>query len=193
MWDFIDYKDVLRIYRPRAGQFSNEACISAHGGYTPKNGWTDVPNGSIVYFYQLHGSTQKDTCSRSIMRGQSPGDCGMTSMGNGSVWNYHLAHYERDAEQVPEDLSSMSSYVAMDEKKAERGLDTFGYSYRDVISIRTPNLPKEKFPDDVVMLSHIFNEMGNLANYRAYHVCFCRFQLFAPGNRMGRPHVRRDN
>jgi len=191
MWDFIDRGPVLRIYRPRAGQFSQEACISAHGGYSPSYGWAEVPDGAIVYFYQFHGSTQKDQASRTIMMGTSPKEVGVTSMGNGQVWNYQLTHYEHDAVQVPRDLKSMDTSMRTDARKIAMGRQPFGFSYRDVISIRTTNLPANLFPDGAVPLSYIFDEISKLSSYQAYHVCFCRFELFARGNRLGRTHVQR--
>jgi hypothetical protein len=182
MSDHYDVNEYLRIYRPTDGIFADEVCISAHGGYEKSYGWATSPAGATVYFYELHGATQANQKSRQIMQGMASKDLSPTSIGCGDIWNYHLAMYELDPEQAPADVTTAASNVDRDVKKAARGVETFGYVLRDVISIRQERLPKTAFPDGIP-LSYIFNELDKShVNYKNIHLCFCRYQFWYPGN-----------
>lgn len=180
-------KGILRVYhKDEAGATAPEACISAHGGYNPRNGWATVPAGATAYFYQLHGSTQSDAASRTLMRGL---DSRPTSLGNGEVWNYHLSQYEEDIANIPEDLRRMAAGIRSNPR--DPAPDAFLYKHRDIVSIRVKDkdLDKTQFPSGDVPLQYVFDTIADL-NYRAFHMCFCRWEFFAPGNRLARQHIR---
>ena len=191
MGTWFDVGHWLRIYQANDDGFSNEVCISAHGGYISAYGYANIPDQAKVYLYELHGSSQDNDRARAVMAGESRKIAGIIS--GGTIQNYHLFKFEEDAEQIPADVADAKEKRAAQERlrAGPSGAKATGplTVVRDVVSVRNRKGFTAKWMFGVP-LSFVFDEVSSVHAYQAYHLCFCRYVLSGwKHNPMQKTHV----